>query len=245
MSKASSRLLCRGQGRWSGWARLACRAALLALLTAPASSEALRPPPVADGGGGTMAAGRRPLRVVFLGDSITAAADWQQSFPDVAITNAGRAGDTTFDLLARLGTVRAGRPDLVLVMVGINDLLRGARVEAVAQRMTLIRQQLTESGRVRVIQQATLACEARHCGVAMVERVRQLNRLLRADVAAPDFVDVDAVLSDAAGLRPAYSLDGLHLSPAGYSRWQELLRSRLGGQLGPAVPRPERPRPVR
>ncbi|MFN9692588.1 MAG: GDSL-type esterase/lipase family protein [Synechococcaceae cyanobacterium] len=175
---------------------------------------------------------RRPLRVTFLGDSITAAGDWQRRFPDALHTNAGRSGDTTLDLLARLGPVRAGRPQMVLLMVGINDLLRGGREQAVAERIALIRQLLADQRRVRVIQQSTLSCEASRCGAAMVARVRRLNRVLRAGVAAGDFLDVDAVLSDATGLKPMYSLDGLHLTPAAYSRWQELLRARLGRHLG-------------
>jgi len=186
------------------------------------------------------AAARLPgaTRVTFLGDSITAAGDWQRRFPDVAITNAGHPGDTTLDLLARLGPVRESRPQLVLLMVGINDLQRGARERAVAERISLIRQQLANQGRVRVIQQSTLSCEASRCGAAMVARVRRLNRLLRAGVAAEDFLDVDAVLSDATGLRPAYSLDGLHLTPAAYNRWQDLLKQRFGRQLGRSTPVP-------
>jgi lysophospholipase L1-like esterase len=72
----------------------------------------------------------------------------------------------------------------------------------------------------------------------MVARVGRLNRLLRAGVAAEDFLDVDAVLSDATGLRPAYSLDGLHLTPAAYNRWQDLLKQRFGRQLGRSTPVP-------
>lgn len=178
------------------------------------------------------------LRVTFLGDSITAAGDWQRRFPNVAVTNAGQPGDTTLDLLARLGPVRDGRPQLVLLMVGINDLLRGAREQAVAERISRIRQLLAAQGRVRVVQQSTLSCEASRCGAAVVERVRRLNRLLRAGVSAADFLDVDAVLSDATGLRPAFSLDGLHLTPAAYNRWQDLLRLRLGRQLGRSAPVP-------
>ncbi|MEB3361112.1 MAG: GDSL-type esterase/lipase family protein [Synechococcaceae cyanobacterium] len=176
------------------------------------------------------------LRVTFLGDSITAAGDWQRRFPTVAVTNAGHPGDTTVDLLARLGPVRDSRPQLVLLMVGINDLLRGAREQAVAERIARLRQLLAAQGRVRVVQQSTLSCEASRCGAAVVERVRRLNRLLRAGVDAADFLDVDAVLSDASGLRPAFSLDGLHLTPAAYNRWQELLRLRLGRQLGRSNP---------
>jgi lysophospholipase L1-like esterase len=204
----------------------------------PAAAMAEAGPPAVQPRTAAAAALHGAPRVTFLGDSITAAGDWQRRFPDVALTNAGRPGDTTLDLLARLGPVRESRPQLVLLMVGINDLLRGARERAVAERIALIRQLLADQGRVRVIQQSTLSCEASRCGAPMVARVRRLNQLLRAGVTAADFLDVDAVLSDASGLRPTYSLDGLHLTAAAYNRWQGLLKARFGRQLGRSIPVP-------
>lgn len=220
------------------WGRLTGTAtAVVASAMVSATGMAKASPPA----GQPTAAGARRLgatRVIFLGDSITAAGDWQRRFPAVALTNAGRSGDTTLDLLARLGPVRDSRPQLVLLMVGINDLLRGGREQVVAERIAMIRQLLANHGRVRVIQQSTLSCQASRCGAAMVARVRRLNKLLRAGVAAADFLDVDAVLSDASGLRPNHSLDGLHLTPAAYNRWQGLLEVRFGRQLGRSRPIP-------
>lgn len=222
------------------WGRLtmAAAAAVVAstMLAVAGTAEAV--PPARQRTAAATARLHGALRVTFLGDSITAAGDWQRRFPDVALTNAGRPGDTTLDLLARLDPVRDSRPQLVLLMVGINDLLRGARERQVAERIARIRQQLSDQGRVRVIQQSTLSCEASRCGAAMVARVRRLNTLLRAGVAAENFLDVDAVLADASGLRPPYSLDGLHLTPAAYTRWQDLLKARFGRQLGRSTPIP-------
>lgn len=227
----------RGRGDLAGPRLAAMAAACVASAMLPAAAMAEAGPPA--GQPRTVAAGLHGApRVTFLGDSITAAGDWQRRFPDVALTNAGRPGDTTLDLLARLGPVRESRPQLVLLMVGINDLLRGARERAVAERIALIRQHLANQGRVRVIQQSTLSCEASRCGAPMVARVRRLNQLLRAGVTAADFLDVDAVLSDASGLRPTYSLDGLHLTAAAYNRWQGLLKARFGRQLGRSIPVP-------
>lgn len=163
----------------------------------------------------------------MVGDSITAGGRWQDAFADVAVENWGVSGDTSLDVAARLAPIEAGRPDLVLLMLGINDLLRGGDPALVADRHGQIRRQLQRGGRTRVIVQSTLACEASHCGPAMVERVRRLNQLLRRHTPPGDYLDVDAVLSDATGLRRQYSLDGLHLNAAGYARWQALLRQRL------------------
>lgn len=89
----------------------------------------------------TTSAFAQPLRVVALGDSLTAgyglpAAD---SFPQqlqralvargfsVTVENAGVSGDTSAGGLSRLARSIAGnpKPDLVLVELGANDMLRG------------------------------------------------------------------------------------------------------------------------
>ncbi|HEU4838089.1 MAG TPA: GDSL-type esterase/lipase family protein, partial [Micavibrio sp.] len=80
-------------------------------------------------------------RIVALGDSLTAgyglqsgedfASKLQESLIreglDVRIDNAGISGDTTAGGLARLDRAIEGeqRPDLVLVALGANDMLRG------------------------------------------------------------------------------------------------------------------------
>lgn len=87
---------------------------------------------------GGVAAGAEPLRILALGDSLTAgyglpAAD---SFPArleqalraqglaVTVLNAGVSGDTTSGGLARLDWALADRPDAVIVALGANDGLR-------------------------------------------------------------------------------------------------------------------------
>ncbi|MCI4678557.1 arylesterase [Rhodoblastus acidophilus] len=85
------------------------------------------------------AAGGRPLRIVALGDSLTAGhglpAD--KAFPavlqnalkakgvDVEIVNAGVSGDTSADLLARLDWALGDGADAAIVEIGANDMLRG------------------------------------------------------------------------------------------------------------------------
>jgi acyl-CoA thioesterase I len=89
------------------------------------------------------AAGARPLRIVALGDSLTAGyglpAD--KAFPavlqnalkakgiDVEIVNAGVSGDTSADLLARLDWALGDGADAAIVEIGANDMLRGLAPE--------------------------------------------------------------------------------------------------------------------
>lgn len=85
------------------------------------------------------AAAAAPVRIVALGDSLTAGyglpAD--AAFPvrleralraegrDVRVINAGVSGDTTAGGLARLDWALAEKPDLAIVELGANDALRG------------------------------------------------------------------------------------------------------------------------
>ncbi|MEO5336990.1 MAG: arylesterase [Magnetospirillum sp. WYHS-4] len=84
-------------------------------------------------------AAAEPVRVVALGDSLTAGYNLPRdaAFPvrleaalrkdglDVRVENAGVSGDTTAGGLARLDWALGGKPQAVVVELGANDALRG------------------------------------------------------------------------------------------------------------------------
>ncbi len=84
------------------------------------------------------AAGKEPVRILMLGDSITAGyglpeaeslpvvleAALRKAGYDVRVTNGGVSGDTTAGGLARLDWMLASKPQLVIVELGANDALR-------------------------------------------------------------------------------------------------------------------------
>jgi acyl-CoA thioesterase-1 len=98
------------------------------------------------------AADARPLRIVALGDSLTAgyglAAD--KAFPavlqealrakgfDVEIVNAGVSGDTSAGLLARLDWALGDGADGAIVEIGANDMLRGLDPEKTRENIDAI-----------------------------------------------------------------------------------------------------------
>jgi acyl-CoA thioesterase-1 len=99
-------------------------------------------------------------RIVALGDSLTAgyglqsgedfASKLQESLIregfDVKIDNAGVSGDTTAGGLARLDRAVEGeqRPDLVLVALGANDMLRGIDTAVTKKNLSAILRKLKE-----------------------------------------------------------------------------------------------------
>lgn len=62
------------------------------------------------------------------------------------IVNMGVPGDTTRDALLRLDSVLAGKPDVVIVLFGGNDLLKGIPATETAKNLALIDTKLTSSG---------------------------------------------------------------------------------------------------
>ena len=72
-----------------------------------------------------------PVRrgTVFLGDSLTAGGEWAEMFGDPTLMNRGIPGETTRGVLARLDPITAGAPAKVFLMIGTNDLFRGAEIQ--------------------------------------------------------------------------------------------------------------------
>src|SRR3982751_640025 len=62
--------------------------------------------------------------IIFLGNSITAGADWAELLSNPRAKNRGISGDITFGVLERLGEVTEGKPAKVFILIGINDISR-------------------------------------------------------------------------------------------------------------------------
>ena len=110
----------RGYGRGARFVNRWARAALITLVLAAGPAEAA-------------------TRILAFGDSLTSGFGLapDQSFPvqlavrlkadgyDVIVDNGGVTGDTTADGLARFDWAMGNHPDIVLLELGANDMLRG------------------------------------------------------------------------------------------------------------------------
>jgi len=70
----------------------------------------------------------------------------QQRGHTVEVINAGNSGDTTAGGLARLDWALADQPDVVLVVLGANDGLRGLEPEQTQRNLTALLTRLEEAG---------------------------------------------------------------------------------------------------
>lgn len=105
-------------------------------------------------------AGARTLRIVDIGDSLTAGLGLpaDEAFParlearlkedglNVRVADAGVSGDTTAGGLSRLDWALGDRPDLVILALGANDALRGTDPEAVKANLDKMIDKIQASG---------------------------------------------------------------------------------------------------
>ncbi len=75
--------------------------------------------------------------VVFVGNSITDGSEWNELFHDLHIKNRGISGDATFGILHRWQQIVKASPKKVFLMIGTNDLSRGASVDSVFKNIML------------------------------------------------------------------------------------------------------------
>lgn len=108
----------------------------------------------------TASADGDPIRLLALGDSLTAGYGLaeEEAFPAqleaelaergyaVTVLNGGVSGDTTAGGLARLDWALADEPDLVMVALGANDGLRGIDPAASRENLAAILERLTADG---------------------------------------------------------------------------------------------------
>ncbi len=149
--------------------------------------------------------------------------------------NQGISGETSDGLLKRLNLFDGTQPHTIFVMIGINDLIRGARDETILNNQQQI---ITYLRKVHPKAQIVLQSILPHGGEEATwerrdkllaipnSRIRSLNQQLQdiATKANVKYLNLHPLFTDKQGnLHPEFSTDGLHLSPQGYVVWRSAL----------------------
>lgn len=139
--------------------------------------------------------------------------------------NQSISGDTTAGLLGRLHLFTQTRPDTVHVMVGINDLRRGASNQMVLNNLRQIMRRLRyDHPHAQIFVHSILPTRL---SAIPSDRIQSINAQLGAiaNQESVSYLDLYAYFSDDQGeLRPELTTDGLHLNAYGYALWQTALR---------------------
>jgi lysophospholipase L1-like esterase len=199
-----------------------------------------------------------PLRYVALGDSYTIGTSVEETerFPDQLVTaladdpvkldlvaNLGVDGYTAADLIRdELPELGALRPDFLSLLIGVNDVVQGVRLDDYAARVAhILASLLTHVAADRIVVASIPDYTVTPSGADYGDPRRQhdaivANNTAMARLAAANgiaFVDIFALSREAALDRTLVARDGLHPSGLQYARWVDrmlpVVRARLKG----------------
>jgi len=165
--------------------------------------------------------------VVFIGDSITDGAEWEDLFHWLKIANRGINNDRTDGVLKRMDSIYSTNAKKAFIMIGINDFSHGAEVDDVVNNYKNIMSHLVAHGMQTYVQSTILAGsqhnELNHNIMALNNRLKKMadeNKLFT-------YIDLNAGLANGTVLDPKYTLDGIHLNGSGYAVWKDIIKSYL------------------
>lgn len=166
-------------------------------------------------------------KIIFFGNSLTFAGDWNNLLGRDSIVNQGIGGDNTLGMLHRLQYVYQLHPKVCFVMAGINDIYADVPVEKIFENYKKIIDTL-RSKNITPIIQSTLHVNPKWKRAEIKNpEVKKLNILLSEYCAVNKitFVDLNAKLSSNGILNDQFTTDGVHLTPAAYIVWSEMIAS--------------------
>jgi lysophospholipase L1-like esterase len=170
--------------------------------------------------------------IVFLGDSLTDSCEWQEFFRNAIIKNRGISGDTTNGILNRIDEVVDSKPQKLFLMIGINDVNRGEKVDEILNNYKLILTNFRERiPQTQVFIQSILPINNQkrpNKGVNSI--ILELNANLKNLAKQFSFQYIDlfsAFLDDNNQLDARYTTDGVHLNGQGYFVWKRIIEKEV------------------
>ena len=172
-----------------------------------------------------------PTDVIFLGNSITDYADWNELLQLPQARNRGISGDITFGVLERLGEVTEGKPAKVFILIGINDIARNIPDSVILDNYKrMIGGIKSVSPKTKIYFNTLLPVNKTFPDKAHFnkdEHIAFVNEGLKKLCVKENVTLIDIhphFLNEDKMLDKKLTYDGLHLNAAGYQLWAKLLK---------------------
>ncbi len=165
--------------------------------------------------------------IIFLGDSITEFGEWSELFPSHSILNRGIAGDGIHGVLNRLSEVKRHNPNLIFLMIGVNDLCFHSPSEVIQSFNKLLDNMLLEFNNTKVIVQSILPVNNLIYKTGTDnDQIDQVNKEI-SDICARkgiQYIDLSRKFKDSDNnLKKAFTQDGIHINGIAYNAWSQSL----------------------
>ncbi|MDB9303980.1 SGNH/GDSL hydrolase family protein [Nodularia spumigena CS-591/12] len=179
---------------------------------------------------------------ILTGDSLTLWFPPQLLPEDKNWLNQAISGESSDGLLKRLDLFDSTQPEIIFVMIGINDLIRGVSDQVILNNQRRIMTYLRKKHpKAQIVVQSILphgdkeaTWEGREKLLTIPNsRIRQLNQQLQstATQVGVKYLDLYPLFTNEQGnLRSEFTTDGLHLNPTGYVVWRTALQIYMGGE---------------
>lgn len=165
--------------------------------------------------------------IVFVGNSLTEKGEnWGQRFNNKKVKNRGIAGDVSAGVINRLAEIYYYKPEKVFLKIGINDLFHDDLTpEYVAKNIQFIVDKIhLESPETKIVVQTILPTDK---NTALKAKIAATNTIIKNSVQSNYYqvIDLHSIFADANDLMiSSYTVDGVHLSEAGYILWQNYIK---------------------
>jgi lysophospholipase L1-like esterase len=166
----------------------------------------------------------QPGDIVFVGDSLTDGARWDELFPGLPVKNRGINADTTSGVLERVGDILSGKPAAVFLLIGTNDLAwYSYRTDPGILKTyeTILKRFKLETPGTQVHVQSLLPRRRSYA-----KRIQGINASFERLAAQYGYAYINLFPHFArkdGELRDELTNDKLHLLAAGYAIWAEIL----------------------
>jgi len=176
-----------------------------------------------------------PDEIILLGNSITDGGNWDELLGDPRIKNRGISADVTRGILNRADEILESKPLKIFLLIGINDLAKGASQKNILENIAhFVQRTQAESPRTQIYIQSVLPVNpaydkySKHVSksseiILLNESLVQLCKKMEINYLNlySKFVDEEGYLIQ------EFTNDGLHLSGQGYLVWSEILKHHL------------------
>ncbi|MDD5460325.1 MAG: GDSL-type esterase/lipase family protein [Methylococcales bacterium] len=163
--------------------------------------------------------------VVFIGDSITNMASWQELFPSLKSANRGIPGDTAEGVLKRMDGIYSTNARKAFIMIGTNDIGIGTEVNDIVENYKKIISHLAAHGMQVYVQSTILAGNQK---AERNKKIMALNNQLKKmadENNSFEYIDLNTGLTKDSVLEARYTPDGVHLNSSGYAVWKDMIKN--------------------
>ena len=173
--------------------------------------------------------------IVFIGNSITNGAEWNELFPQKRVKNRGISGDTSEGVFDRLDAVVKGKPAKIFILIGVNDISQEIKVETIVLNMKRIVEKIQkESPKTKIYIQSILPVNPDfemfkgHMKPELIKEINQQYQNIAKEYNVnyinlyPHFLE-----EGTDRMNEKYTNEGLHLLGEGYLLWSKIIKPYL------------------